>query len=450
MVQLNKTNVTEKILMTNCSTRTASFSPLKSKKIECDFTGGKITSDAGVLLIREIDKKISLTEKIARLIPDRRNPSYTTHSVLQMVRQRVYGLALGYEDLNDHNELRRDGAIQTAIGFEQELASSPTLCRFENQTNREVAVGINRILVEQFIESFKSAPKELILDFDATDLPVHGHQEGRAFHGYYGHHCFLPLHVFCGDRLLVSYLRKSNQDQAKHAWAILSLLVKRFRQVWPECSIIFRADSGFCRQKILNWCDRNAVDYVVGIVGNSRLREALGEKIEEAEKTFGKTGKKQRLFSSLNYAAKSWTHERRVIGKAEHTEKGSNPRFIITSLKADAQEIYDKSYCARGDMENRIKEQLLLFSDRTSCHKWWPNQLRLLFSGLAYVLLERLRSLTLQGTQYASSRVDTIRLRLLKIGGIVIRNSRRIRLLLSEYYPSQELFFKIAHRLSMI
>jgi hypothetical protein len=436
--------------MTKCSTKSVSFSRLKSKKVESNFTGGKITSDGGILLLREIDKKIGLTKKIARLIPDYRNQSYTTHSVLQMLRQRVYGLALGYEDLNDHNELRRDGAIQTAIEFEHELASSPTLCRFENQANREIAVAINRSLVDQFIASFKTAPKKLVLDFDATDLPIHGQQEGRAFHGYYGHHCYLPLHVFCGDRLLVSYLRKSNEDQAKHAWAILSLLVKRFRQVWPECSIIFRADSGFCRQKMLNWCDKNNVDYIIGISGNSRLKLAFEDKIKEAEKAFEETKKKQRLFSSLNYAARSWSKERRVIGKAEHTEKGSNPRFIVTSLKEDAQMVYDESYCARGDMENRIKEQLLLFSDRISCHKWWANQLRLLFSALAYVLLERLRTLTLQGTIYARSRVDTIRLKLLKIGGIVIRNSRRIRLLLSEYYPSQELFFKIAHYLSMI
>ena len=436
--------------MTNCSTKSAQFKPIKSKKIECNFTGGKITSDGGILLLREIDKKISLTEKIASLIPDARNQDYVTHTVLKMLRQRVYGIALGYEDLNDHDELRLDGAIQTAVESDQELASSSTLCRFENQANREIAIGIHHILVEQFIASFKAAPKELILDFDATDLQIHGDQEGKAFHGYYGHHCFLPLLVFCGDQLLISYLRKSNQDQAKHAWAILSLLVKRFRKIWPECSIIFRADSGFCRQKILNWCDKKGVDYVVGMAGNSRLKTSLGEKMKQAEDSFKETGKKQRFFSSLSYAAKSWKKERRIIGKAEHTEKGSNPRFIVTSLQEDAQEIYDKCYCARGDMENRIKEQLLLFSDRTSCHKWWPNQLRIIFSGLAYILLERFRSLALQGTKFANSRVDTIRLRFLKIGGIVIKNSRRIRFLLSEYFPSQELFFKIAHYLSII
>lgn len=436
--------------MTNCTTDSATFAPLNSKKVECNFTGGKITSDGGILLIREIDTKIRLTEKIAKFIPDHRNQSYTTHSILQMIRQRVYGLALGYEDLNDHDELRKDGAIQTAVGVENELASSPTLCRFENQANREVAVAINKTLVETFISSFDEEPEELILDFDATDLPIHGNQEGRAYHGYYRNHCFLPLHVFSGDQLLISYLRKSNQDQAKHAWAILALLVKRIRQVWPNCRIVFRADSAFCRQKILKWCEANEVDYVVGISGNSRLKAALEEKLLEAKSAFELTGKKQRLFQDLSYAANSWSKNRRVIGKAEFTEKGSNPRFIVTSLKGEAQVLYDECYCARGDMENRIKEQLLLFSDRISCHKWWPNQLRVLLSGVAYVLLERLRTLGLKGTKYSSLRVDSIRLKLLKIGGIIIRNTRRIQLLLSEYYPSQDLFFTVVRYLSMI
>ena len=436
--------------MTDCITKAVSFSPLKSKKVECNFSGGEITSDGGAFLLREIDKKLKLTEVAASAMPDPRNPSYTLHSTLQMLRQRVYGIALGYEDLNDHDTLCYDEAIQTAVGCDQKLASSPTLCRFENFANRAFAVEVNKLFVEQFISSFKSTPEEIILDFDATDLPIHGNQEGRAYHGYYGHHCFLPLHVFCGSQLLISYLRKSNQDQAKHALAILALLVKRIRKSWPTCKIVFRADSGFCRQKILNWCDKHNVDYVVGLAGNSRLKEALNDEIKEAETKYKETQEKQRIFKKLKYGAKSWLYERAVIGKAEHTAKGANPRFIVTSLDKPPQEIYDTSYCARGDMENRIKEQLLLFSDRVSTHKWWSNQMRLLLSGLAYILLERLRSLALQGTKLARCQVDTIRLRLLKIGGLVIKNSRRIKLYLSEYFPLKETFFQIVHQLSII
>lgn len=438
------------MLMTNCNTKAVGFSSLKSKKVQCSFSGGKITSDGGVILLREVDKKLQLTENITKFIPDNRNQSYITHSVLQMLRQRIYGIALGYEDLNDHDSLRHDGAIQLAVGFEHSLASSPTLCRFENQADRKTAVEINRILVEQFIASFKTPPKELILDFDATDDPIHGNQEGKYYHGYYKHDCFLPLHVFCGKQLLVSYLRRSSEDQAQHAWAILSLLVKRLRKEWPDCLIIFRGDSGFCRHKIFNWCEKNRVDFVVGIGGNKRLKSTLKETMDEAERLFEATNEKQRLFTSFHYAAKSWKKERRVVAKAEHTSKGANPRFIVTSLESDAQEVYDTSYCARGDMENRIKEQLLLFSDRTSCHNWWPNQMRLLFSAIAYVLLERLRALALHGTSFERLQVDTIRLKLLKIGGIILSNTRRIELLLSEYFPSQEVFFRISRRLATL
>lgn len=437
--------------MTNCNIKPVEFSPLKSKKVECSFSGGKITSDGGVVFLREIDKKLGLTTKVANIIPEYRNESYITHTILQMVRQRVYGIGLGYEDLNDHDDLRHDGAIQAAVESEQPLGSSPTLCRLENQaSSREVAVEINKILVEQFIDSFSKPPKELILDFDATDDPVHGNQEGKFYHGYYQKDCFLPLHVFCGSQLLISYLRRSSEDQAKHSWAILSLLVKRFRLQWPNCKIVFRADSGFCRHKIFNWCEKNDVDYVVGIGGNQCLKKLLKKTMEESERLYNQTNEKQRLFNSFSYKAKSWKNERTVIGKAEHTDKGANPRFVVSTLKEDPKNIYDVHYCARGDMENRIKEQLLLFSDRTSCHKWWPNQLRLLFSALAYVLIERLRTIVLQGTVFAKQQVDTIRLKLFKIGGIILKNTRRITLKLSEYYPIKDTFFLIVRRLTML
>jgi hypothetical protein len=360
----------------------------------------------------------------------------------------VYGLALGYEDLNDHHHLRADLAIQTAVERSELLASSATLCRWENRADREVAWKLHEVLVEQFIASFKRAPKKLILDFDATDDVVHGKQEGRFFHGYYDHYCFLPLYVFCKDQLLVSYLRPSKIDGAKHTWAILSLLVKRLRQVWPKVKIIFRGDSGFCRWRMLRWCERHEVGYIVGIAKNKRLNAMLQPALDAAAACFAASGNKVRWFTDIHYAANSWDHPRRVIAKVEHTDKGSNPRYVVTNLEGEAQALYEKLYCARGDMENRIKEQQLdLFADRTSCHRWWPNQFRLLLSSLAYTLLEAIRRLALKGTELANAYVGTLRLKLLKIGAVLMKNTRRIRFLLSSTYPYQSLFFHVAAKL---
>jgi hypothetical protein len=295
--------------------------------------------------------------------------------------------------------------------------------------------------LEQFIASFKQAPDELILDFDATDDRVHGNQEGRHFHGYYGDWCFLPLYVFCGEQLLVSYLRPSNIDPARHTWAILKLLVRRLRAAWPQVRIIMRADSGFCRWKMLRWCERVGVDYVIGLARNPRLEALAAPLMSQAEEAFAIEGNKQRLFGWLDYAAFTWDRQRRVIAKAEYGEKGSNPRFVVTSLAGDAQRIYDEIYCARGEMENRIKEQQLgLFSDRTSAQGWWANQFRVLLSASAYVLLESIRRLGLQGTELARAQVGTIRLKLLKIGTVIVSNTRRIRFFFSSAYPYQALF----------
>ena len=289
------------------------------------------------------------------------------------------------------------------------------------------------------IESFKRAPKKLLLDFDATDDVVHGKQEGRFFHGYYDHYCFLPLYVFCRNQLLVSYLRPSKIDGAKHAWAILALLVKRLRQAWPQVKIILRADSGFCRWRMLSWCERNNVGYIVGIAKNKRLNAITAQRQREARDCYAELGAKVRWFTDLHYAAGSWNRARRVIAKIEHTAKGSNPRYVVTNLKGDGQALYDKLYCARGEMENRIKEQQLdLFADRTSCHRWWPNQFRLLLSSLAYMLLEAIRRLALKGTELANAYVGTLRLKLLKIGAVILRNTRRIRFLLSSACPYQQ------------
>ena len=306
---------------------------------------------------------------------------------------------------------------------------------------------MHQVLFEQFVESFESAPEELILDFDCTDDRVHGLQEGRHFHGFYYDFCFLPLYVFCGERLLVSYLRESNIDSAKHAWAILALLVKALRQRWPEVKITLRADSSFCRWKMLRWCERVRINYVVGLAKNERLH-ALSVRLQRrAERKHRRSGHKVRLFGQFQYKAKTWDKKRRVIAKAEHSDRGANPRYVVTNLEGGCQALYEELYCARGEMENRIKEQQLgLFSDRTSCHAWWANQFRLLLSSTAYVLLEALRRIGLRGTELARAQVATIRLRLLKIGAIVTRNTRRIRLWLSSSFTLQELFCSCLER----
>ncbi len=435
--------------MTNCTQESFQFPVCKRRKIEVNFQGGDITSDGGVLLLRQIDRQLGLSEAVACVLDDSRRQASCEHAGLSLLRQRVYALALGYEDLNDHHTLRRDVAIQTAVDCDQVLASSSTLCRWENRANRQAAGRIHEVIIEQFIASYQKAPKKLILDFDTTDDAVHGKQEGRFFHGYYDHYCFLPLYVFCRNQLLVSYLRPSKIDGAKHAWAILALLVKRLRQTWPKVKIIFRGDSGFCRWRMLSWCERNHVGYIVGIAKNKRLNALTASLQRDAEACFADTGSKVRWFTDLHYAAGSWKQARRVIAKIEHTDKGRNPRYVVTNLTGDGKALYDKLYCARGEMENRIKEQQLdLFADRTSCHHWWPNQFRLLLSSLAYMLLEAIRRLALSGTELAKAYVGTLRLKLLKIGAVILRNTRRIRFLLSSAYPHQQLFFYVAAKLA--
>lgn len=435
--------------MTVCNTEIYEFARCKRRKVQAQFSGGDITSDGGVMLLKLADKRMDLTRRVAKKFSDSRDQGKCTHRLLHMLRQRVYALALGYEDLNDHSALRKDKGIQTAVGKDTDLASSATLCRFENASTPQTMWAISNLLVDAFIESFDKAPKELILDFDCTDDAVHGKQVGAFFHGYYDHYCFLPLYVFCGQKLLVSYLRPGNIDSARQAWAVLSLLVKRFRQVWPQVRIIFRGDSGFCRHRMFTWCERNNVQYIVGLAKNNRLKEQGAALIRRAEKIYKETGLKQRLFDELFYAAETWSRRRRVIFKAEHSSMGSNPRYLVTNMDGDPRQLYDQLYCARGEAENRIKEQLYLFADRTSCMNWLPNQLRLLLSSLAYSLLETIRSLGLSGTQFSKARCDTLRLRLLKIGAVIIRNSRRVRFLMSSSYPLQNLFLTVAKRLSI-
>ena len=399
-------------------------------------------------LLRLADERTGLIKAAARAIGDSRRTKSCTHALESLVRQRVYGIPLGYEDLNDHEALRADLALQTALSRDASLASPSTLCRLENRANRNTAVALHKVLIDNFIAAYKQAPRRLILDVDATDDRVHGDQEGRFFHGYYDHYCFLPLYVFCGDQLWVSYLRSSKIDGAKHSWAILALLIKRLRQAWPKVEILVRADSGFCRWRMLRWFDRHGVDYVIGIAKNPRLHDQSLALRTLAQWRYWMMGEKQRLFSEVRYAAQTWDTPRRVTVKAEHSARGSNPRFVVTNLTGNAQRIYDRIYCARGEMENRIKEQQLgLFADRTSCHTWWANQFRLLLSSLAYTLLETIRRVALHATALARAQCGTLRLKLLRIGAIVLRNTRRIRLLLSSAYPNRELFCLVAARL---
>jgi Transposase DDE domain group 1 len=427
--------------MPNCTQPELAFSSFDRRKIEGNFDGGDVSSDGGILLLREADRRLGLVAALDKVLVDPRHPLLITHRQVDLLRQRIFGLAVGYEDLNDHDTLRHDLAMQTALGRDDALASSPTLCRLEQRVDRKAALAFHRVLIETFIASFTEAPTELILDFDATDDRVHGNQEGRFYHGYYGNWCFLPLYVFCGEQLLVSYLRPSNRDGARHAWAILKLLTERLREAWPDVRLILRADSGFCRWKMLHWCEWASVDYIIGLPRNQRL-EALGAPLmAQAEAAYAAEPQKQRIFEWLDYAAGTWDRERRVIAKAEFSAQGKNPRFVVTSLQGDAQALYDEVYCARGEMENRIKEQQLgLFSDRTSCHSWWANQFRVLLSAAAYVLMETIRRVGLRGTELARAQVGTIRLKLLKIGAVIVRNTRRIRFFFSSAYPYQEIF----------
>lgn len=436
--------------MTKCTHESFEFPAIKRRKIQAEFSGGEISSDGGVLLLRQIDKRLGLLESIDKVLLDPRDQDQIKHSQLSLIRQRVYGICLGYEDLNDHEQLRIDPAMQTAVNRDENLASQSTLCRLEKNSNRQAMMGIHSVFFKQFVASFKTPPEELILDFDATDDPTHGRQENSFYHGYYRHYCYLPLYVFCNDQLLVSYLRPSNIDAAKHSGAILKLLVDALRSHWPDVRIIFRADGGFCRRKTLSWCERNDVSYIVGYSWNQRLERIISSQLEKTKQQFEQTQIKQRDFMDFYYGAKSWNKQRRIIAKLEVTTQGPNPRFIVTNLSGQPQHLYDKVYCARGNMENRIKEQQLgLFADRTSASHWWANQFRLILSSLAYILLESIRRTTLKGTCLEKAQVTTIRLKLLKIGAVILRNTRRIRFLLSGHYPYQDLFKTVAAKLQL-
>ena len=439
--------------MTECNGQALLFSSLGRQRIVADFAGGRLTSDGGGLLLREVDRRLGLIDALAACLTDPRDPARVVHDQRTMLAQRVFGIALGYEDLNDHATLRNDPLFSVLAEKtpdpEAPLASAPTLCRLENRVDRRALWRMADVLVEQFIASQATPPSEILLDFDDSHDPTHGRQEGGFFHGYHDCYCFLPLYVFCGDQLLVSYLRPSNIDSALHSRAILKLLVWRLRAVWPQVRIIVRADSGFCRWRLMRWCDRHGVDYVLGLARNPVLERLAEPFMTAAGAQFEAAQQKVRNFHEVEYAAATWDRKRRVIVKAEHLPQGPNVRFVVTSLcDRDPQEVYDGLYTQRGEMENRIKEQQLgLFADRTSCHALLANQWRLLLSSAAYVLVEHLRRTALAGTELEQAQAETIRLKLFKVAARVVTSVRRVVLHLSSAYPLQALFAQLVVRL---
>lgn len=432
------------------------FGKLGRRVIEADFSGGDLSSDGGLLLLRQVDQHLGLTRAAAHALPDDRVPGRTRHGLRELLAQRIYALCCGYEDLNDHSALRSDVLMQTAVGSDAPLASAPTLCRLENQATRAQTVALHHVLLEQFIACHPQAPQELVLDVDASDVPTHGNQQFAQFHGYYDHHCYLPLYVFCGQAMLACVLRGSRIDGARHAAAILKLIVTALRKVWPTTRFIVRGDSGFCRQLLLRWCERHEVGYVIGLARNARLQERVALAEAQLADAYADTRTKQRWISEFSYAADSWKIERRVITRLEFGEQGNNPRFVVTNLThaaypeyADPQVLYDDLYCQRGEAENRIKEaQLDLFGTRASASRFVTNQFRLLIAALAYTLMVRLRQLALADTDLAFASAATIRVRLLKIGAAILRNTRRVRVMMASHHPLRALFALAAARLA--
>lgn len=456
--------------MTECTQQSLEFHRLGRREITARFDAPAITSDAGGLLLREVDEKFGLIDQFAECFDDHRSPAFTVHTLPELLSQRVFGIALGYEDLNDHEQLRHDPLMAVLAGktdpAPQEgfaLAGKSTLNRLEltpvgaNQSSRYKKVvarhrDIEDFFVKAFLKVHAKAPKRIVLDVDATDDPLHGHQLGRFFHGYYKSYCYLPLYIFCGSHLLCAKLRPSDIDGAAGTVKQLDRIVKQIRAEWPEVEIVVRGDGGFCRDNIMSWCELNGVDFILGLAKNARLKRTLGKELHEAKQQFEATGSAARVFKDFRYRTrKSWRQERRVIGKAEHLAKGANPRFVVTSLsldRYDAATVYEKEYCARGDMENRIKEQqLYLFADRTSASTMRANQLRLWLSSVAYVLVNTLREVGLKGTEFEKAQCHTIRLKLFKIGAAIRVTVRKVWVSLSSSYPYAEVFIRVLDNL---
>jgi hypothetical protein len=465
-----------------CIAEQMEFHQLGRRGVIGRFDGGRISSDAGGLLLREVEKRLHILGRLAReCFRDYRDADRIEHTVESLIRQRVYAIALGYEDLNDHDSLRHDVVLgllsekQDPTGKDRvrepdrgkAIAGKSTLNRLEltpenaNEKSRYKKIvadsgKIDELMVTLFIESYESPPAEVVLDIDCTDDPLYGEQEGKFFHGYYSEYCYLPLYIFSGEHLLCARLRQADADPASGVAQELKRIVTRLKAVWPGVRIIVRGDSGFCREQIMSYCEgEGQLDYVLGLAKNSRLVEAIGKELAEAKKSYQSTQQSARVFKDFCYRTrKSWSRERRVVGKAEYLAKGENPRFIVTSIESEtkaARELYEDFYCARGEMENRIKEQQLgLFADRTSTSWLRSNQLRLYFSSFAYILIQTLRRLGLEGTELAKAQCDTIRLKLFKIGAHIEVTVRKVWISFSESYPYFRLFQQVFLRLQHI
>lgn len=470
--------------MAQCIPSRFAFQNLGTREVVAAFDGGKVASDGGALLLREVETRFGFVAQFARCFTDHRDPEAIEHPVIDLLKQRIYGLCLGYEDVNDHDQLRHDPLMAVLVGKKdplgkdrlrkrdqgKALAGKSTLNRLEltpvradSGSRYKKIVGhldaMQRFLVEAFVQQYLVPPERIILDVDATDLPLHGHQLGRFFHGYYDEYCYLPLYIFCGDHPLLALLRPADIDACAGLLKHLARIVTQLRHHWPNVKIVVRGDSGFCREYLMRWCEGHGVDFLFGMAKNQRLLKILGQELHEAKERFVQTQQAARVFKDFSYCTKkSWTQERRVVGKAEHLAKGANPRFVVTSLSATdfpAARLYEDEYCGRGAMENRIKEQkLYLFADRVSCATLRANQLRLCFSTVAYMLMRALRQFGLQHTEMAQAQCDTIRVKLLKIGATIKVSMRRVCLALSESCPFQDVFGrawenlqKLSHRL---
>lgn len=437
--------------MPKCTDAPIGFGKVGRRFVEASFAGGDIVSDGGVLLLRQVDRRIGLTRAAATALGDERRGASVEHSVQAMVAQRVYGLCCGWEDVTDHNWLRNDLAMQTAVGRAVPLASGSTLCRLEATAGGSEAIALNAVLVDSFIAGRTRAPKELVLDVDATHVPLHGAQEKAYFQRYYDNYCYLPLYVFAGQDLLACVLRPASRDPGAVLSALIKLLAQRLRQKWPKVRLIVRADSGFCRPRALRRMDRWGVDFIIGIQKNEALLHHAHLAALALAEQQRQQGGKLRMIGEFDYAARTWERRRRVIARLEHDDRGANPRFVVTSLKGNAKELYEQLYCARGEAENRIKEaQLDLFGRRASCHRFASNQLRLLLAALAYTLMVNLRRLALRGSELERACTSTIRLKLLKIGAAVVRNTRRVRVLLASHHPLRAVFMHAAARLAAL
>jgi hypothetical protein len=435
--------------MPKCTDEAVEFGRVGRRVVHAAFDGGDIVSDGGALLLKQVDERVGLTRAAALAFGDERRGASVQHSVHSLLAQRIYGLCLGWQDVCDHNVLRNDLVLQTAVGRAEPLASAPTLSRLETGATPEHAASLHEVLMQQFIASHVAAPKELVLDVDATHVPLHGEQERGHFHAYYDNYCYLPLYVFAGQDLLACVLRPSDRDPASVVSALLKRLLVALRRAWPRTKIIVRADSGFCRPRVLQRLERWGVSYIIGLQKNSRLQQEVELAELALAQQFVARQTKQRMFGEFEYAAGTWDKPRRVIARLEQGPQGANPRFIVTDLKGSPKALYERRYCARGEAENRIKEaQLDLFGRRASCHRFQANQLRLLLAALAYTLMINLRRLALKGTELAQACTATIRIRLLKIGAAVVRNTRRVRVLLASAHPMKHVFITAARALS--